>query len=80
MATTPNDKQQEATPKISATNKAEQARNRQKRIVWVQDGPLLRAVPVTLGLTDNQYAELIAGELAEGDALVTGTESPLTPR
>jgi HlyD family secretion protein len=64
----------------SAIEKAEQARNRQHRIVWVQEGPLLKAVPVTLGLVDNRFAELVDGGLAENQVLVTGTENPLAPR
>jgi HlyD family secretion protein len=68
-----------ATP--SAGEKAEQTRNRQHRVVWVhQDGPLLRAVPVTLGLIENQFAELVDGDLAEDDAVVTGTENANGPR
>jgi HlyD family secretion protein len=67
-----------ATP--SASEKAEQVRNRQHRVVWVQDGPLLRAVPVTLGLIENQFAELVDGELAEDDDVVTGTDKTFGPR
>jgi HlyD family secretion protein len=66
----------EGAPKRSADEKAEQARKRQHRIVWVQDGLLLRAVPVTLGLMDNQYAEVVNGDLNDGQAVVTGVESP----
>jgi HlyD family secretion protein len=72
----PND----ATPKHSAAEKAEQARNRQRRHVWVKDGMLLRAVPITLGLIENQYAEIVEGELKQGDALVTGVELLFVPR
>jgi HlyD family secretion protein len=64
----------------SAKEKAEQARNRQRRVVWVHDGPLLRAVPVTLGLIESQFAEVSGGELSEGQAVVTGTESPAQPK
>jgi HlyD family secretion protein len=60
--------------RMSANQKAELAKRRSKRVVWVQDGELLRAVPVTLGLTDNQHAELLDGDLSEGQELVTGTE------
>jgi HlyD family secretion protein len=70
----------EGAPKRSATEKAEQARNRQHRRVWVQDGLLLRAVPVTLGLIDNQYAEVLEGDLRDGQAVVTGTEILFAPR
>jgi HlyD family secretion protein len=70
----------EAAPKRSADEKAEQARKRKHRHVWVQDGPLLRAVPVTLGLIDNQFAEVVEGDLRDGQALVTGTENLFAPR
>jgi HlyD family secretion protein len=70
----------ESGRKRSANEKADQARNRLHRLVWVQEGPLLRAVPVTIGLTENQFAELIEGELTEGQAVVTGTESLFAPR
>jgi hypothetical protein len=66
--------------KRSANEKANLAQSRQKRILWVQDGPLLRAVPVTLGLIENQFAEIISGGVAEGQAIVTGTEGALTQR
>jgi HlyD family secretion protein len=66
--------------KSTADEKAEQSRKRQHRIVWVKEGDLLRAVPVTLGLIDNKYAELVDGDLAEGQELVIGTETGGTPR
>ena len=64
----------------TAAEKAEKARNIRNRHIWVQDGPLLRAVPVTLGLIDYQYAEILGGDLAEGQAVVTGTDSLFGPR
>jgi HlyD family secretion protein len=64
----------------TAVEKADMAQGRQRRIVWKQDGPILRAVPVTLGLIESRYAELLAGDLKEGDVLVTGTEGALAPR
>jgi HlyD family secretion protein len=70
----------EATPKTSAADKAEQARNRQRRNVWVLEGLWLRAVPVTLGLMDNQFAEVVTGELTDKQSIVIGNESPLAPR
>jgi hypothetical protein len=32
-------------------------------------------VPVTLGLIENQFAEIVDGALTQGQELVTGTES-----
>jgi HlyD family secretion protein len=66
--------------KSTAGEKAEQSHKRQHRIVWVKDGDLLRAVPVTLGLIDNKYAELVEGDLTEDQALVIGIETGTTPR
>jgi HlyD family secretion protein len=65
----------EAAVRHSAAEKAEQYRNRNRRVVWVQDGPLLRAVPVTVGLVEHQFAEVVEGDLEEGQALVTGVDS-----
>ncbi len=70
----------ESAQKRSASEKAEQSRSRQHRIVWVQDGMLLRAVPVTLGLIEHQWAEIVSGDLTEGQAVVTGTEGLLSGR
>ena len=44
------------------------------RVVWVQDGNKVKAVPITIGLMDTQFAELVSGEVKPGDVLVTGTE------
>lgn len=67
-------------PQKSATEKADASKRRQFRHVWVQDGLLLRAVPVTLGLIENQYAEIVGGDLVEGQAIVTGVETPTSSR
>ena len=66
--------------KRTAGEKADMAQSRQRRIVWVHDGPLLRAVPVTLGLMENQYAEVLQGEINEGQAVITGAEGAFTPK
>jgi HlyD family secretion protein len=70
----------EGTKKSTAGEKADQSRKRHERIVWVKDGELLRAVPVTLGLIENQYAELLAGGVKEGQEVVTGTETSFAAR
>jgi len=41
----------------------------------VRDGDFLRAVEVTLGLIDNQHAELIAGDLNDGDEVITALDT-----
>jgi len=64
----------EGEEKLSAERRVEQAKERSKRVVWVQDGVKVRAVPVTIGLTDGQYAELVEGEIKPDQELVTGIE------
>lgn len=65
--------------KLSAEDKAKATRARNRRLVWVADGDLLRAVPVKLGLVDARFAELVEGDFKEGDAVVTGIITSLTP-
>lgn len=72
---TPEPDEDEGNKQLSASEKVEFARNRMKRIVWVEEKGLLRAVPVVLGLSDNQYAEILEGELEVGQALVTGVSA-----
>jgi HlyD family secretion protein len=67
----------ESGARLSATQKVELARGRSRRIVWVQEEDKLRAVPVVLGLIDNLFAELVEGDLEEGQALVTGTATTM---
>ena len=66
--------------KRTASEKADLAQSRHRRVLWVQDEEWLRAVPVTLGLIENRFAELISDNLKEGQAIVTGTEGALSPR
>ncbi|HZZ81270.1 MAG TPA: efflux RND transporter periplasmic adaptor subunit [Gemmataceae bacterium] len=79
-AVTSTSQQSGTTPKRSADEKAKLAQGRYRRIVWVQDGPLLRAVPIQLGLMENQFAEVVGGDLTEGQAIVTGLEGAFMPR
>ena len=62
----------EGDKKLSANQRAEQAKKRNDRLVWVQDGAILKAVKVTLGLNDGSFGELLSGDLKEGDTVVTG--------
>lgn len=64
----------EGEEKLSAERRAEQAKARNKRVVWVQEGERLVAVPVTIGLQDGQNAELVDGNVKPGQELVTGLE------
>ena len=64
----------EGEEKLSAERRAEEAKAKNKRVVWVADGPMVKAIPVTIGLQDGQWAELVAGEVTPDQALVTGLE------
>ncbi len=64
----------EGEEKLSAERRAEQAKERNKRVVWIQQADKLVAVPMTIGLQDGQYAELVTGELTVGQELVTGLD------
>jgi HlyD family secretion protein len=65
--------QDEATStRQSATEKAEAARSRNRRHVWIVDGDLLRAVEVVTGMSDHKFTELVSGEITEDQKLVTG--------
>lgn len=64
----------EGEEKLSAERRAEKAKERSKRVVWVADGIQVKAVPVTIGLQDGQFAELVSGDIKPGQELVTGLE------
>jgi HlyD family secretion protein len=64
----------EGEEKLSAERRAEQAQARTKRAVWVQEGDKVVAIPITIGLMDGQFAELVAGDVKPGQVLVTGLE------
>ncbi len=56
----------------TAAEKAGAEKKKNQRHVWVVEGDLLKAVPVTTGLTENRFTELAKGDLEVGAALVTG--------
>lgn len=56
----------------SAAERAEIARQRNRRHVWVSRDGLLRAIPVITGISDNRTTEMVEGELKDGDELVVG--------
>ncbi len=59
---------------MSAIERAEARKKRNTRHVWVVDGDFLKAVEVQTGLSDSKYTELVAGDVREGQQLVTGIE------
>ena len=58
----------------SAEEKTSAAAKRSKRYVWVWERPWLRAIPVTIGIRDSKWSELLEGDLKQGDALVVATK------
>ena len=56
----------------TAVEKISSRREQEKRHVWVQDGPWLRAVEIYTGLADKRFTELLEGDLVEGVSLVVG--------
>jgi HlyD family secretion protein len=46
-----------------------------RRHVWVVDGDLLKGVSIETGMIGSSYTEVIEGEIAEGDELVTGVKT-----
>ena len=56
----------------SARQKHDVEKKRRKRHVWIQDGELLRAVEVELGISDSKYTELLKGGIKVKQKLVTG--------
>lgn len=60
---------------MSASQLAEAKQNRRRRHVWKLEGDLLRAVEVTVGISDNKYSELIEGDLKANEKLVTGLDN-----
>lgn len=61
---------------LSAMERAQLRKERNRRHVWVVEGDLLKAVAVTTGLSDSQFTEMLAGDLKKGDLLVTGIQPP----
>ena len=59
---------------LSAEERAELRRKRNRRHVWVADGEFLRAVEVVTGISDSRYTELISGDLEPGQQLVIGVK------
>jgi len=56
----------------SARERSELRRERNRRHVWIAENGHLRAVEVVTGLSDSRFTEMLKGDLAPGDKLVTG--------
>ena len=67
---------QQSETTLSAEERAANRRLRNRRHVWVEEGDLLKAVEVVVGLTDSQFTEMVSGSLKSGDKLVIGVQQP----
>ena len=66
-------KQLAEMPKMmSADEKSQSSQASNRRHVWVQEGRYLRGRPVTVGISDNRFSELLSGDLEIGMLLVVG--------
>ena len=71
-----DDESRQNEKQMSADERTQLRRQRDRRHVWVQDDGKLRSVAVFVGLSDSKFSELIEGELEPGDKLVTGIQQP----
>jgi HlyD family secretion protein len=60
---------------LSAEERSQSRRKRNRRHVWIVDGEFLRAVEVETGLSDSQHTEMITGDLQPGQKVVTGIQA-----
>jgi HlyD family secretion protein len=67
-----DDSQEQEDTNLSASEKADARKKRNRRHVWMAEQDKLRAVEVTIGISDSQSSELITGDLKRDDQLVTG--------
>jgi HlyD family secretion protein len=74
-ASSDDDQDDAGDVELSAAEKSDAARKRNKRHVWIADGQFVKAVEVVIGISDSKYTEVVSGDLKEGMKLVTGTKS-----
>jgi len=65
----------DAVENSSAAQKVEAGMERSTRHVWIESDDGLKAIEVTTGIYDNEYTEIIAGEIEDEQALVTGLKT-----
>lgn len=71
-----DDENGQTTEERSAAQRAKANQQRNQRHVWVVDGEKLKAVKVEIGLMDRKWAELVKGDLEQGQKLVVPGEAP----
>ncbi len=60
---------------LSAMERSARRKKRNQRHVWIEEGRLLRAIPVTVGISDSQFTALESGDVKPGDRLIVGTKA-----
>ncbi|MFV1968665.1 MAG: efflux RND transporter periplasmic adaptor subunit [Pirellulaceae bacterium] len=60
---------------LSAEERAEVRRKRNRRHVWVVEGDFLKAMEVEIDLSDSKFSEMASGDLEEGQKLVIGIDT-----
>ncbi len=61
----------DANGALSADEKVEAQKDKDKRHVWVKDGDFLKAVEVVTGISESRYTVVSSGDVEEGTELVT---------
>jgi len=64
------------TPNRAGKDGAGRTSSSGQRLVWVERDGKLTSVPVTVGTTDDSYAEIRTGDLKVGDEVVTAETAP----
>ena len=59
----------------SSDNTTKTASQRKRRHIWITEGAHLRAIGITIGISDNEYSELISGTVMPGQKLIAGIEN-----
>ncbi len=65
---------QEVIGSRSASDRVTANLARRSRHLWVQEGDLLRAIPIEFGIFDGRYYELVKGDVKAGQTLVWDVE------
>jgi HlyD family secretion protein len=68
------------TPSMAAKRGPGAATNPGQRLVWVERTGEVVAVPVAVGISDDNYAEIRAGDLKVGDQVVTSEAAAGAPK
>jgi HlyD family secretion protein len=66
------DKKEDLDAEATDEDPASKEKKRKERYVWVIDGDVLAVVKITTGLSDKSSTEVVAGDLKDGQEVVTG--------